>query len=80
MNWGMNVLINFLYGYLKFREKDEEWYKISPTELWIDGDYNTLEKIMKQQKVSAWLIRLIPCPETIKPLPSGKISYIEKGE
>lgn len=76
----MNVSINFLHGYIKFKETDEEWTKISAPGMWLDGGYDELDRIMKQQKVFAWLLELIPCPEGIKPLPQGQIAYIEKGE
>ena len=65
--------INFLHGYIKFKD-DGDWNKINFPTMWIEGDYNDLAIIMKQQKVVYYLITLIPCSDSITPDPRVKIT------
>lgn len=81
MNWGMKMSANFLHGYVRFTEGNR-WNNISEMELWIDGEdediYHKLRKIMKQQGVDAYLIKLVPQKPGMLPLPQNKLEYITK--
>ena len=77
MKWGMNMSIDFLHGYVKFTEEDS-WHNISSGRLWLEGGYDELRKIMKQQAVYAYLIELVSQKPGMLPLPQTKLEYITK--
>ena len=83
MNWGMKMSVNFLHGYVRFTEGNQ-WNNISEMGFWIEGEdedvYNKLRKIMKQQRVEAYLIELVSQPQKsgMLPLPQNKLEYITK--
>ena len=79
MNWGMNMSINFLRGYIKFTEGNK-WNNISKIGFWIEteNEYDELRKIMKQQGIDAYLIELVPQKPGMLPLPQNRLEYITK--
>ena len=79
MNWGMNMSVNFLHGYIKFTEENK-WNNISKIGFWIEteNEYDELRKIMKQQGIDAYLIELVPQKPGMLPLPQNRLEYITK--